>query len=115
MTRLRKLTLVIAVCAAAALAAGCGDDNSGGDGTTIKVETIGRGASCAERLRLVATLDFLQRSGLGIGEPQSATRVLEQAIRVVCRQGPPGLSTTAAARRVVQVIQQSAAQQQGAN
>ena len=105
MPLLRKLVLPLVLGAAVALAAGCGDDNSGGDGTTIKVETIGTGERCAERLRLVATVDFLRRSGLGIQNPAVAAQELERAIREVCQEGPAGLSTTAAARRVVQVIE----------
>lgn len=104
MNRLHYLIPILAVCAATALA-GCGDDNSGGDGSTIKVETIGRGTQCATRLRQVATVDFLRRAGLGIQNPQIAQQELERAIASVCREGPSGLSTTAAARRVAQVIE----------
>jgi hypothetical protein len=96
----RNRFAAIVLCALAALAGGCGDDDS-----APQADTIGTGAGCTAKLRQEVTPEYLRQAGLGISNPRVAQRELTRAITEVCRTGPPTLPLTDAAAQVVRVIE----------
>jgi hypothetical protein len=97
----RNRVAAVALCSLAALAGGCGDDDS----TSTQADTIGTGAQCTAKLRQAVTPEYLRQSGLGIANPRVARRELTRAIAQVCRTGPATLSVNEAAPQVVRVIE----------
>jgi hypothetical protein len=91
----------VAVAFLIAFACGLGACGGGGDTTA---SAMGSGDDCRNRLSSVLTSDYLLQHGLAIGNRQVASTQAAQAVDSVCRKGPPTLSVSKGAERVVRLI-----------